>query len=1009
MRLSGEVRIEKEKGIMQVRHLLPYLALSVLTAALLFLPISEGEIFGSEGDWYSQHVGAAEAIRQTMLRQETVFPQHAGLGGGINAYDLAYYGLLRPDILLAYLLPGVPMGKLISLYAAAGVFASVNLTFFWLKRKNLDTAFAFCGGVLTAAAACFFHAHHQIIFVNYIPFLVTAFLGTDRLLSAGKSGLLTISVFLICIHSFYYAPMCLLVCLIYGLHQLGTLKKEDLNLHGSLAGYTLHGVFAAVLGVCLSAVLLLPAGIDILSAAKDAGSFLDEPVKLVDLTFESLLYQPYGCGMSLTALYCLAGIDILSAAKDAGSFLDEPVKLVDLTFESLLYQPYGCGMSLTALYCLLLSLADKKKRLLSAVLLVILTVPYIWFVLSGFLYPRAKILIPLLPILVWICADTFSEIYNGRQKTHLLAAALCFVPVFFAWERGYWSVLACLDGGVLLVFMALQCLKKLPEKVKRKSLAMLLLVPVCTSLGVNFFLEDYLAEDDGRQSRFSFADITMFASEPYYRFDYLANNYINSNVLPDGALNKTASYLSVSNDIYEEFFYNTMRNPISLRNRVVLMPSENPLFNWFMGIRYILTKENRVPYGYQTVFRKNGFVLAENENVLPICYGTDSQNWFMGIRYILTKENRVPYGYQTVFRKNGFVLAENENVLPICYGTDSQVSEKELKQADFPAAMAALCGVSVRKEDGEKFFAKKFPNGFVQAESMAGKVWDKAATEVPSVKTSASQAESDSGRCILPLTEPLKNRVLILCFDIVRRDGREVCISVNGMKNNLSSKSAPYPNRNETFTFVLAQENGAEALERLTLDFSKGDYHIKDLQVFTADMPSAADRHIWKAEGDRSSGKFTFSEGSPVFSGTVDMEQDGYFVTSYPYKKGYRILADGKPVRAEKVNGAFTGFSLKRGFHRIRITYIAPGFRWGFCISSAAAVIFLLTALWGPRRNCLSLPLKTRFQKWVKKDSGKRFQKKQVGKTGRRFGKSSDRNFKKSCKKSFGNREGRKI
>ena len=914
MRLSGEVRIEKEKGIIQVRHLLPYLALSVLTAALLFLPIPEGEIFGSEGDWYSQHVGAAEAIRQTMLRQETVFPQHAGLGGGINAYDLAYYGLLRPDILLAYLLPGVPMGKLISLYAAAGVFASVNLTFFWLKRKNLDTAFAFCGGVLTAAASCFFHAHHQIIFVNYIPFLVTAFLGTDRLLSAGKSGLLTISVFLICMHSFYYAPMCLLVCLIYGLHQLSALKKEDLNLYGSLAGYALHGVFAAVLGVCLSAVLLLP-----------------------------------------------AGIDILSAAKDAGSFLDDPVKLVDLTFESLLYQPYGCGMSLTALYCLLLSLADKKKRLLSAVLLVILTVPYIWFVFSGFLYPRAKILIPLLPILVWICADTFSEIYNGRQKAHLLAAALCFIPVFFARERGYWSVLACLDGGVLLVFMTLQCLKRLPEKVKRKSLALLLLVPVCTSLGVNFFLEDYLAEDDGRQSRFSFADITMFASEQDYRFDYLANNYINSNVLPDGALNKTASYLSVSNDIYEEFFYNTMRNPISLRNRVVLMPGENPLFNWFMGIRYILTKENRVPYGYQTVFQKNGFVLAENENVLPICYGTDRQ-----------------------------------------------VSEKELKQLEFPADMAALCGVSVQKEDSEKFFAKRFPTSFAQAESMAGKARDKESPGISSAKTSASQAESDSDRCVLPLTEPLKNRVLILCFDIARRDGREVCISVNGMKNNFSSKSAPYPNRNKTFTFVLAQENGAEALEQLTLDFSKGDYHIKDLQVFTADMPSAADRHIWQAEGGRSSGKFTFSEGSPVFSGTVDMEQDGYFVTSYPYKKGYRILADGKPVRVEKVNGAFAGFSLKRGFHRVQITYIAPGFRWGLCISSAATVIFLLTALWGFLRNCTGLPMKSRFQKRIGKDSGKRFQKKQVRKTGRSFGKRFNRNFKKSCKKSFGNREERK-
>ena len=161
----------------------------------------------------------------------------------------------------------------------------------------------------------------------------------------------------------------------------------------------------------------------------------------------------------------------------------------------------------------MLSLADKKKRSLSAVLLVILTVPYIWFVFSGFLYPRAKILIQLRRFWYGSVQTLFLKyIMVGRRRIFLFAA-LCFIPVFFARERGYWSVLACLDGGGTSSFMTLQCLKRLPEKVKRKSLALLLLVPVCTSLGVNFFLEDYLAEDDGRQSRFSFADITMFASD----------------------------------------------------------------------------------------------------------------------------------------------------------------------------------------------------------------------------------------------------------------------------------------------------------------------------------------------------------------------------------------------------------------------------------------------------------------------------------------------------------------
>lgn len=111
MRLSGEVRIEKEKGIIQVRHLLPYLALSVLTAALLFLPIPEGEIFGSEGDWYSQHVGAAEAIRQTMLRQETVFPQHAGLAAVSTPMTLHITGFCGRIFFLLIFCPGYRWGS----------------------------------------------------------------------------------------------------------------------------------------------------------------------------------------------------------------------------------------------------------------------------------------------------------------------------------------------------------------------------------------------------------------------------------------------------------------------------------------------------------------------------------------------------------------------------------------------------------------------------------------------------------------------------------------------------------------------------------------------------------------------------------------------------------------------------------------------------------------------------------------------------------------------------------
>ena len=63
------------------------------------------------------------------------------------------------------------------------------------------------------------------------------------------------------------------------------------------------------------------------------------------------------------------------------------------------------------------------------------------------------------------------------------------------------------------------------------------------------------------------------------------------------------------------------------------------------------------------------------------------------------------------------------------------------------------------------------------------------------------------------------------------------------------------------------------------------------------------------------------------------MEQDGYFVTSMPYKEGYRAEVDGNEVKVEKVNTTFAGFPLEAGEHDIEITYCAPGFWAGTAIS----------------------------------------------------------------------------
>lgn len=74
---------------------LPYMLLGVFVPMLLFLPMGAGNLYGSDGDWLSQHVAIAESLRQSMLSTHSILPQWIGLGGGSGIYDFAYYGVLR--------------------------------------------------------------------------------------------------------------------------------------------------------------------------------------------------------------------------------------------------------------------------------------------------------------------------------------------------------------------------------------------------------------------------------------------------------------------------------------------------------------------------------------------------------------------------------------------------------------------------------------------------------------------------------------------------------------------------------------------------------------------------------------------------------------------------------------------------------------------------------------------------------------------------------------------------
>ena len=843
----------------RIKQIILFMLLHLITLFILLLPLQQGHFFGTNGDWYSQHIAIADSLRKAMLQSRNLVPQFIELGGGSSIYDFAYYGLLRPDILISCLFPKIEMKYFIAGYAILGVLASVDLCYIWLRKKHMEKMFAIIGAVFLGTATCFFHAHHQIMFVNYMPYFILALIGVDHLIDKKHYGMLTIGLFFVYIHSFYYAIACLFAAACYFFYRLGNESwfQEELNekqykkAFTDMMQYVGRAAFAVFLSVGMAAILLLPMGLDILSTKKDGGSFVSKTILPVDGQLSGLLYSPYGCGLTMIALFVLVN-----------------------------------------------NLFRKGRRFFSGLLLFIMLCPAVAYVLNAFLYARGKILIPFVVLIVYLMAEMMQDIFHGERARIAVPLLVCLV---FAICNKKMTALACIDVAILTIWI--EIMNHSMCRFRKKAFWLVLLMPLAVSIGLSMsgsYLKEicsrlkintyvvYLDNADERQRHISDEQIQEVVTDSRYRFDIISNNFVNSNLLASSRCGRTSMYSSVTNADYADFYYNTMHNPIGVNNRVALTPGYNPCFSYFMGIRYIVTGKHQIPDGYDSILENGKYVVAENENVLPVCYGTTN---------IMTESTYEQLG----FPENMVALCQNVVVKGIGRSSNQREADtyRKAKQA-------------VKQRNIQTFFTEKSFGEFLKV--------------------------GQSGKAALEFTNSVRSHFLVLEFDVDRRDGREVRIEINGVVNKLSADWAPYPNENEHFVYVLPIKDGTK---KLKVTAGKGYYQIKNVSAYLVEKKAVANDSVILPEITENK-----QDGSTIFEGTITMDQRGYFVTSYPYRDGYHVILDGKEVTARKVNTTFVGIPVTEGTHEISICYVAPGYFMGLTISIIGILCFAMAMVY---------------------------------------------------------------
>ena len=194
------------------------------------------------------------------------------------------------------------MGSSALLYAADAV-----LFYRWISKKGLHYGNClFTSLFFTCSTALLYHSYNQLMFVNYMPFLLLALLGVDRHFQKRKSGLLILSVLGMILTSFYFSVGGLLALTAYAVteylkcgtenaayeaeqenrkvsrnQKAGAEKKQRAGEKSAGTGETLVGLrsfFGAAIrfalpvlaGILLSGILLIPSAAALFGAAARA-------------------------------------------------------------------------------------------------------------------------------------------------------------------------------------------------------------------------------------------------------------------------------------------------------------------------------------------------------------------------------------------------------------------------------------------------------------------------------------------------------------------------------------------------------------------------------------------------------------------------------------------------------------------------------------------------------------------------------------------------------------------
>ena len=803
--------------------------LSIITTVIIFC-IHGGYLYGSELDWNNQHSIIPEYFRSLFYKNFDLFPDLAlNIGSGVNIYNYSYYGFLSPIILISYLLPFISMKTYIQISSIIVVYSSVILFYYFLRSKFKEDTSLLGTIAFATASPLLFHSHRHIMFISYMPFLILALIGVDKYFKNDNKKLLSVSILLIILCSYYYSVGSIICVVIYGIYKYISLNKKITIKSFFKDGFRF--LYPIIIGILISSILLVPTAYVILTGR-------------------------------------MPNIDLVTLS-------DILIPKINVKF--LLYNSYGIGLTSFAFISLIILMMDKKRenKYLFYILSSIIIFPIITYLLNGTMYIDSKVLIPLLPLYSYSISYMFNTIFNKKiDIKKLFRYSVILLLIVFIGKSSYsnYFYIDYIISFIIIYFL-------LYKNNYKKTFTVIYLI-LLTTYSVIANKEDKLVKSsvikDNNEIKELVKDIDTID-----RIAFLKNYSINvNNIFGNINLYQNYVYSSTSSSLYNKFVFDVFDKEMQHRNRLILSPVKNIMFLMFMNNRY-LVGENINIHGYKEINKIGNTSLYENTDILPFMYVSSNT-------YNINNYNKLSFPYNDEVLLNNVITNNGDNKH---YNT--KIKEVFLRRSDIK-----YIDTNIKIENNVIYSMKR------------------------------------NSKLIIDVPSDAKGKILFVSFNLSNSQScsiGDMAISINGNINKKTCSEWKYYNGNESFTYVISDKD----LNSVTVEFLKGEYHIDNLRLYYISYDDIKDinKNITKVNIDK-------IDGDNIYTSVSNIE-DGYFVTSLPYDKGYTVLVDGKKVETEIVNKYALGFKLDKGNHNIEISYKSPFKNIGIILSIVGIVLFV--------------------------------------------------------------------